>query len=382
MAGKQTENKQDTTTGQPQAKPATVAFRSEIATVTNACVESTRQMLEERGVTFDEYSKQCVIAAMGSIYSLIHNQGLTPNDINPANLQSTLLTVAALKLNTNAVPRECYFQVRSVNTAKKGQKAIWEKQIEMGLEGDGNDALTAKFGRGIKTVHPYWLVRSGDNFSYGKRKGIEVEPPEWEPSGKGEVVRVVYPIEYVDGHIEYHFGERDDVLKNLYAHLSNNLMNETFGVCENRYDATQAQKKQIAEKKKEIMDKAKELNDLDKILDCPELQHYLSPAWTEPQSRESMIIRKMRNNVMKKIPKDFGNPVAAQEYRQLDDVVYQQVQEEIAYNANAQEFPLEPEPEQPQAAIEQKEPPITLADVTSGQKKEPVPAADKSWMEG
>ena len=86
---------------------------------------------------------------------------------------------------------------------------------------------------------------------------------------------------------------------------------------------------------------------------------------------------------MKKIPKDFGNPVAAQEYRQLDDVVYQQVQEEIAYNANAQEFPVEPEPEQPQTAIEQKEPPKTMADVTAGQKqKESVPVVDKSWMEG
>lgn len=380
MATKQGEQRQEVTT-QTQTKPSAMAFRSEIATVTNACVESTRQMLEERGVTFDEYSKQCVIAAMGSIYSLIHNQGLTPNDINPANLQSTLLTVAALKLNTNAVPRECYFQVRSVNTAKKGQKAVWEKQIEMGLEGDGNDALTAKFGRGIKIVHPYWLVRSGDSFSYGKRKGIEVEPPEWEPTGKGEVVRVVYPIEYADGHTEFHFGERDDVLKNLYAHLSNNLMNETFGVCENRYEATPAQKKQISEKKKEIMDKAKELSDLDKILDCPELQPYLSPAWTEPQSRESMIIRKMRNNVMKKIPKDFGNPVAAQEYRQLDDVVYQQVVEEISENANAQEFPIVPEREY-QQAIEQKEVPKTMADVTAGQKqREPVPAADKSWME-
>ena len=62
MEGKQTENKQDSTTVQPPVKPTTVAFRSEIATVTNACVESTRQMLEERGVTFDEYSKQCVIA--------------------------------------------------------------------------------------------------------------------------------------------------------------------------------------------------------------------------------------------------------------------------------------------------------------------------------
>lgn len=79
MAGKQTEQ-------QVPSAPRTMAFKSEVATVTNACVESTRQMLEERGVSFDEYSKQCVIAAMGSIYSIIHNQGLTPNDINAANL--------------------------------------------------------------------------------------------------------------------------------------------------------------------------------------------------------------------------------------------------------------------------------------------------------
>ena len=60
--------------------------------------------------------------------------------------------------------------------------------------------------------------------------------------------------------------------------------------------------------------------------------------------------------------------------------VYLQVQEEITYNANAQEFPMEPE--QP-SSIGQKEPPKTMADVTAGQKqKEPASAVDKSWMEG
>ena len=363
-------------------KPATLApFQTSVGNITNTYVDLIRNQLEERGVTFDEYSKQCVIAAMGAIYNMIHNQGLAPQDLNGSNLQNILLTIAALKLNANAVPRECYFQVRSVNVAGKGQKDLWEKQIELGLEGDGNDALTAKFGRNVKTVHPYWLVRAGDEFTYGKRVGLNIDPPSWQQKGAGEVVRVVYPIEYKDGHVEYLIGERADVLKNLYAHISNNLMNETFGICESRYKATPAQKKQISDKKKEIMAKAKEINDLDKILDSPELQQYISPAWCEPQSRESMIIRKMRNNIMKKVPKDFGNPVAAQEYRQLDDVVYQQVIEEISENANAQEFPIVPEREY-QQAIEQKEVHKTVADVTAGQKqKEPVPVADKSWME-
>ena len=327
------------TTGAP-----VMAFRSEVATMTNACVESTRQMLEERGVPFGEYSKQCVIAAMGSIYGLIHNQGLSPNDISAGNLQSTLTTIATLQLNANAVPRECYFQIRNVNTAPKNKPAQWEKQIEMGIEGDGNDALTAKFGRGVKTVFPYWLVRSNDKFSYGKRVGLNVEPPSWEPSGSGKVVRVVYPIEYTNGRVEYWIGERADVLKNLYAHLSNNLMNETFGICNDRYKATDEQKKQIAEKKRELIAKARELGDLDQILDDQELQPYISPAWTEPQSRESMIIRKMRNNAMKKVSKDFGNPVAAQAYQQLDDVVYQQVQQQIEQNANSEDFEEAPDP--------------------------------------
>ena len=81
------------------------------------------------------------------------------------------------------------------------------------------------------------------------------------PRVQAVFVRVVYPIEYTDGHTEFWIGERYDVLKNLYAHLSNNLMNETFGICKNRYDATPDQKKKIAEQKKNIMNRAKELGD-------------------------------------------------------------------------------------------------------------------------
>nr|WP_304052520.1 hypothetical protein [Enterocloster clostridioformis] len=65
------------------------------------------------------------------------------------------------------------------------------------------------------------------------------------------------------------------------------------------------------------------------------------------------------------------------------DVVAEDVKYDIEQFANAQEFPVESEPEQPQAAIEQKEPPKTKADVTAGQKKnEPAHEVDKSWMEG
>ena len=54
------------------------------------------------------------------------------------------------------------------------------------------------------------------------------------PTGKGKVVRVVYPIEMSDGTIEYHIAEREDVVKNLIAHINQNLMNETFGIAKKK----------------------------------------------------------------------------------------------------------------------------------------------------
>lgn len=40
----------------------------------------------------------------------------------------------------------------------------------------------------------------------------------------------------------------------------------------------------------------------------------ISPAWKSPQSREEMIIRKMKNNCTKKYPKDFKNSYVAATY--------------------------------------------------------------------
>ncbi|MEI7808694.1 MAG: hypothetical protein WCJ07_09450, partial [Verrucomicrobiota bacterium] len=48
--------------------------------------------------------------------------------------------------------------------------------------------------------------------------------------------------------------EREDVKANLMAHISNNLMNVTFGIAKKRYDATPEQQAQIDAKKKAIED--------------------------------------------------------------------------------------------------------------------------------
>ena len=332
------------------------AFKTQLSVATENYMSVIQKQMMEGGAEFDEYSGKCVLAAMGAINNMIHNQGLTFNDLNGSNMNEILIKVATLKLNANAVPQECYFQVRNVNTAGKGPNANWEKQIEFGVMSDGNDAILARFGRDVKKVHQVWLVRENDKFTYPKHNGLEMTAPQWEPTGQGKVIRVVYPIVKTDGTVEYYIGERRDVVKNLYAHISNNLMNETFGIAESRFKATPKQKEQIEEKKKEILNKAKALNDLDKILDSEELDPYISPAWKEFQSREQMIIRKMRNNVVKKIPKDFDSALTAEQYNMMDDT-YKEIHAEIEENANKVVFESEykevEEPKQIEAPTEQ-----------------------------
>lgn len=290
----------------------------------------------EHGLAFDDYSKQCVMAAMSSIYGLVTSSKAAMQNLQGSNLRQVIGQVASLKLNANAVPRECYFQLRS----KQDANGDWHKEVELGIEGDGNDAILRQFGVNVKKVHPVWLVKEGDIFSYPKHRGIETTPPEWEERGESQkVVRVVYPVEMNDGHVEYLISERESVKTNLLAHVRNSMMNETFGICKDRYKATDAQKAEIKAKKNEILDALRGCHTIEDMLSCEEAKPYISAAWLD--TPEAMIIRKMRNNAIKKYPKDF-NAIASQSLMQMDET-YQQIQEEIAENANSEEFIVDDE---------------------------------------
>jgi hypothetical protein len=285
----------------------------------------------EHGLQFDDYSKQCVMASMSAIYNLVTSSKEAMEKLNGSNLRQVIGQVASLKLNANAVPRECYFQLRN----KQDANGNWYKEVEMGIEGDGNDALMRNFGVGVKKVYPVWLVKEGDEFAYPKHKGIETTPPEWEEKGLSQrVIRVVYPVEMKDGKMEYMIAERESVKGNLLAHVRNNLMNETFGICENKRKATDKQKAEIKEKKDEIIKALLECKTLEDMLSCEVARPYMSAAWLE--TSEAMIVRKMRNNAIKKYPKDL-NSMATQSLIQMDET-YQQVQEEIEENANTVPF--------------------------------------------
>lgn len=324
-------------------------FSTALAKITDTFAPMIERQLTGNGVNMDGYAKQCVVNAISSINAVLDSKGIEWMDpqLDRNGLTQILLTIASLKLNAAASPREVFFQVRNVKVKKKedGRDVdVWKKQIEMGIEGDGNDAILARFGRDVKKVAPYWLVREGDVFEYPVFNGLSYHPPKWQPTGKGDVVRVVYPIIQNDDTIQFYIAERNDVAKNLIAHINNNLMNETFGICQDRFKATADQKVQIARKKAEVLKKAKELG-LDS-LDDAELMQWISPAWTEYHSREAMIIRKMRNNVTKKIPKDFGSAFVEMIHSEATDDTYTIVRQEIAENANSEPIDLDSRPTQ------------------------------------
>lgn len=301
-------------------------FTTALSSWTNNITNLVTRDFSECEVTFDDYSKKCAMSAISSIFQLVGG-GNELKTYDTSNLREVVGQAAALKLNANAVPRECYFTTRKKQIG--GKDGEWVKTIEIGIEGDGNDAILRNYGVNVKTVYPVWIVHEGDVFTYPKHKGVEIMPPEWEQRGESEkVARVVYPIMLTDGTMQYLIAERESVKVNLFAHVRNNLMNETFGVCASRYRATDAQKKEIDERKEAIYNALRECKTLDEMLACPVARPYISAAWLD--TPEAMIIRKMRNNAIKKYPKDFDS-MANRSFIQIDET-YQAQQKEIEEN--------------------------------------------------
>lgn len=322
-------------------------FTTALSTWTNTITGLVTRDFEQCGVEFDEYSKRCAMSAMGSIFQLVQNTDkATMNDLNTSNLREIVEQCASLKLNANAVPREVYFQLRN-----KQIDGVWKKVVEMGIEGDGNDALLRQFGNEVAKVHPCWIVKEGDEFIRPKRVGMEITPPSWEQKGLSEkVIAVVYPVQLTNGSIEYLISERESVKTNLIAHIRNNMMNETFGfvtgtkkdrsgktVERTRYDATPEEKEKIKKKKEEILDTVRKCETLEDMLNCEVARPFISAAWLD--TPEAMFTRKMRNNAIKKFPKNL-NSMASSSLLQMDDT-YKNAQEEIRENENSQPFDVE-----------------------------------------
>jgi len=162
------------------------------------------------------------------------------------------------------------------------------------------------------------------------------------------VERVVYPIEFwtddkqTDSTVEYYSTSRELVKPNLIAHMLNSIMGE-------RFSKIPKAKANYENHRQQIKDFAKS-HTVDEILDDKEMSKIISPAWKEPQSREQMIIRKMWNNVVKKIPKDFSNGLAVQSYEETTNESLKQSRKDVTESANQVDF--DDALDQPKSAVE------------------------------
>lgn len=290
------------------------------------------------GMELDDYSKECAIEAMTSIFNLVKNDPKSDmGKLDTSNLTGIVKRCANLKLNASAYPRECYFQLRNVNVGKDPQtgRDIWQKQVEMGIEGNGYDSLLSNYGKNVKQVYPHWIVKEGDKYIPPKHKGLSVTEPEWEEKGlSSKAVRVVYPVMLTDGTVTYLSADRDSVKINLLAHVKQNMMNATFGICADRYKATEKQKSEIKDKKNEVLNALRACKTVDEMLECEIAKPFISGAWLD--TPESMIQRKMCNNAIRKYPKNY-DPMARQAILEMDDI-YKTAQAEIEENENSVEF--------------------------------------------
>lgn len=321
-------------------------FGTALTRVNDTFMPLIMSQMSKSDIQMSPYAKECTLHAISAINAVLDKAGITWADkqLDKSTVSDILLKIACFQLNASASPREVYFQTRNQKSKDANGKDIWKKQIEMGIEGDGNDAILSRFGRDVKRVCQIWKVRENDEFEYQSFNGLDMTPPKWTPKGTGKIVKIVYPV-IMEGHdgnayTDFYIAEREDVLHNLLAHINNNLMLETFGIAESKYKATPKQKSEIEAKKREILNKARDLG-LDGALDSEELQPYISPAWTEFQSREAMIERKMRNNAIKKIPKDFANGALETMFEETTDETYRATAREIAAHANQEPIDID-----------------------------------------
>lgn len=338
-------------------------FKSALQKAQTIYLDSVASTLQDNKLQFDNEQKQCVFAAISKMHEIATADGLTINDFDKSNITKVLSQVALLRLNANAIPRECYFQIRKVYS----NGVVVRKEFEFNVEGSGNDKLLRTYGQDVKSVDQPMKVRKGDDFTYPSFKGREITEPTWSPKSYfGQIDKVVYAVITNSGRVEWLISEREEVASNLKAHIMNNCRYATDGVRES------------------IMDKISEMT-LDEMLNDKSLRTFtnkkgekqvlISPAWYQPQSKESMIERKMMNNATKKYPKDFGNSYVSKAYEDTFED-YEQYKEKPRLTAaeivgDVQDENEEPETTAPEKVEEAPKQPIsepnTIAPITSNQ---------------
>lgn len=242
----------------------------------------------------NNYQLLCGYNILAQINVALTKDGLTfvsPN-VDRESINNAIKYALIYSLNTDN--REVFVIVRNEKRGKKtdehGQeKDNWVKVIEVKPQYRGTLKIVSDFGRDVDKVYPEWVVREGDEFTYPTFKGIEIIPPTWTRKDcNGKIVRVVVPIRYKDGSIDYRISERESVATNIKAQIKQSVM----------FDS----------KKEIILAKIQDMT-LDELLTDKTLSSYVNETYTGLSSEE-MIITKLVINAVKRIQLDYKSALA------------------------------------------------------------------------
>ena len=254
----------------------------------------------------DNYQAVCGYNIMAQINVQLAKDGL---DYNSPNVDKETINNAikyAIVYSLNTDNKEVFVIVRN---EKRGQS--WIKIIEVKPQYRGVLKILSTFGRDIEKVYPEWIVREGDDFKYQTFKGIEVTPPEWQPHGtEGKVLRVVVPIKYKNGFVDYRIAERESVATNIKAQIKQALMNN--------------------QSKEEVLAKIQDMS-LEELLTDKTIAKYVNDTYTG-LSKEEMLITKLVLNAVKRVQIDYSSALA----RELNEKTFDNADVYIK-NHNAEE---------------------------------------------
>ena len=265
-------------------------------------------------IPLDEYAKTCVITAASAAFTFVNERGITFNELDISKFRASLQGVALHKLNI--ANGEVFVDYH------KGWKGV-KSTLVFTIQGNGYETIVNRFGQGVghdaNSLSHYWAVREGDHFELPQFNGFEIKPPVWQPKfdSTKKVIYVVYGLRKRDDSIEWLIRDRESVKANLGAHIINSGRSYFK-------DNKKALEQVNAYVEEHTLDELlasgnKAIDELLGIVRNDDTPTWISPAWTSPNSREAMIVRKMRNNCLRSYPLDFDNVAYKTALQALDD---------------------------------------------------------------
>lgn len=277
-------------------------------------LENSMQVMD---VQFTDYGKKCVVNAIGSLILHCQNNGLALEQINPILLRQQLQNVGLTELNMAGLPSEAYFDLRKTkNTiklkmvdkktgvAKEEEKEVYNIAIKP--QGAGNEKLVRKYGVGLKKgtgLHQAILIHEGDIVTMPQYEGTTSTPLKIETRFENinnKIIGVAYVVEKEDGSEDYLIATREGIKPNIVAQIRQNTL-YAFKKPDNKYEVDEKRRDEFYAQ----VDADAEKMPVDEFVN--KYKDYVNPTYTSGGSRESMFLRKMKNNALKYYPKEYDS---------------------------------------------------------------------------